>query len=98
MSADLRSTVIDIGFPYVGRRTAHSTRRPNRDVVQVGRDTKAALLGARIARLYRFRAAAPAKCWAGRSVVMGDWRPREPNFAIWSGAYLRLREQAGCQA
>jgi len=38
MSAILRSAVIDIGMSLnLGREAARSTRRPNRDVVQVGR-------------------------------------------------------------
>jgi hypothetical protein len=43
MSAPLRSAVIDIGmFLKLGPKSAYSTRRPNRDVVQVGRDALAA--------------------------------------------------------
>jgi hypothetical protein len=50
----------------VERETAQY-ERPNRDVVQVGRDAAPrAGTGSGIARLYRFRAAAPAKCWIAR--------------------------------
>src|SRR5579871_4770192 len=53
MSADLRSAVIDIGmFLNLGRKPANSTERPNRDVVQVGRDAIAGALKGRGSRAY----------------------------------------------
>jgi hypothetical protein len=64
MSAVLRSAVIDIGMflkSAADRSQPHRCEeRPNRDVVQVGRNAyRGARLRSRIARLYRFRAAAP---------------------------------------
>src|SRR5271170_424928 len=98
MSADLRSAVIDIGIvlksaagkaSLIVPKAAEPGCRPGRSQREFPRTNMS-----RIARLYRFHGPTPANNGLGDD-LSGDRLLRKPNFAIWRGAYFRLRQRAG---